>query len=457
MRQHSFLLLALLAALACQGAITDQPAQSGVAGLYDNLQVTCKGLMISGAQGNIEPLAKYYAATTNAEIREAITAASGLYWMLRQRIAESDRYAEHLRKTFPGSKYAPLLDKVANLVPCTNCAGTAVASVPCPDCAGSGKCRPCSGRGKVPGITGGGTTFGASTDMRTLAGPGTSRQPGTGTGTIRLGGDTTPGGGIRHLDEPAPMQPCAICGGSGVCRSCKGSKQVKARCPMCQGAGTVFTPRTSLAYVDVLNHLRNLAFAAAQAERGQVLLDGRWCERAAADKILQQRRDERDDFARVASEAERAKDYKTALQLLDNVLARHPDSTYTGDVRQVKLRLQLDAANKKLPPKAERGPAQMAAAATNPRREVGVTIDALLEAARRGTNLPMLIASNAAPFLPTGPLKWEIGEPELIDRSARVGVRIDRASQSGFAIREPWEFRLVYEDVQWRVWQTVAP
>ena len=455
MRVFQILLLLLLAPLSGWGAITDQPTQSGAAGTYENLQVVCKTLMLAGPQGNIADLARFYPLTTNTDIREAITAANGLYWMMNQHIADAERYAEHLHKNFPNSRYNLLLDKDANLLACSNCVGSGVAPVPCPDCGGTGKCRNCGGRGKVAGIVSGNTTLNSGP---TLAGPGAvgggiTRTVGAG-GITRLGDPQSTG--IRPMIDSS-QQPCAMCGGSGTCKSCKGTKLVKGRCPFCQGAGTVFTPQTRLAYVDVLNHLRNLAFAAGQAERNLVLLDGRWLDQTAGSEILQRRSVEHADFVRVTAEAEQAKDYKTALLLLDNVLARHSDSIYTADVQRVRALVRADSTNKKLPEKSQRSAEQMAAINNNPRREIGVILDAVLEAARRGTNMPMLIASNAVPVLPVKPLKWQIGEPELIDRTARIPVRIDRASRSGFPVSEPWEFHLVFENIQWKIWQTTGP
>ncbi|MEI8243786.1 MAG: hypothetical protein WCI17_11005 [bacterium] len=447
------IILLLLAPLAGRCAITDKPAQSGAAATFENIQTVCKTLMQSGPQGNIDALSRCYAATTNQEVREAITAATGLYWMMNQRIASFERFAEHLRTNFPNSRFQFLLEKEANLVTCTNCAGSSIAQVPCPDCGGTGKCRACGGKGKVAGMVSGGATFGVGVG---LAGPGT-----VGSGTRATGG----AGGITRIADPraatarslddAAQQPCAICAGSGTCKICKGAKRIKGRCPFCQGFGTRFTPFTQLAYVDVLNCLRNLAFAAGMAERGRVLLDGRWYDQAAASQILQRRSEERGDFARVAAEAERATDYATAHQLLDRALTRHSESTYTGDVQRVKDLLRADAANKKIRDKASRGEEQLAAAGDNPRRAIGIILEALLEASRRGTNAPLLIASQSQPVLPEKPLNWQIAcEPELIGRTARVPVKVDRASRSGFRITEAWEFRLVYEDIQWKVWQT---
>ena len=442
-------LLLLLAPLPIWGAITDQPPQTGAASTYEEIQAACKTLLQAGPRGNIVVLSKFYAATTNSEIREAITAASGLYWMMCQHIANAERDAEVLHKNFPNSRYQFLLDKNANLATCTNC-HDGIAPVPCPDCGGTGKCRACGGRGKIAGIVSGGTTLGAGA---TLAGPGTvgAGRP-AGSGTIRLNGDPA----LRRMDAPTAPQPCALCGGSGICPVCKGTKVGKGRCPFCQGFGTVFSPHTRLAYVDMLNRIRSLAFAAGMADRGMVLLDGRWLNAQAAAAVLERRRKEHADFARMTAEAEGATNYSTAFQLLDRVLARHPDSIYTSDIQRVTALLHADAADKKLPEKTVRGAEQTAAVNNNPRREIGIIVEAVLDACRHGTNAPMLIATGSHPVLPEKPVRWQIGEPDLIGRTARVLVRIDRPSRSGFLITEPWEFRLVYENIQWKVWQTAG-
>ena len=123
--------------------------------------------------------------------------------------------------------------------------------------------------------------------------------------------------------------------------------------------------------MDMLKHLHDLAFAASMAERGKILMEGRWLDTSAATQLLQRRREERADFARVTAEAERATNYPTAFQLLDNVLIRHPDSTYTADVQRVIAMLHAEAADKKITDKAVRGAEQIAAANNNPQREMG--------------------------------------------------------------------------------------
>lgn len=447
------LLVLLLAPPSAWSAITDQPSQAGAADTYEKLQATCTTLLQAGPQGNIAALSPFYTATTNAEIREAIAAANGIYWMMCQRIAEAERDAEYLRKNFPNSRYQFLLDKEANLVACTNC-HDGIALLPCPDCGGTGKCRACGGRGKVAGIAGGSTaTFGAGGENTTF-----TKSVAVGAGPVRtISGNDTRTLTTRPMVDPAALQPCALCGGSGICKTCNGAKVVKGRCPFCHGFGTVFTPRTRLAYVDVLEHLRTLAVAAAMSERGMVRLDDHWTDRNTCDQTLQRRQEEHADFVRAAAAAERATDYDTAFQLLDRVLARHPDSIYTDDVRRIQSLLRADAANKKLPEKSVRGVEQTAAVNNNPSREIGIIVDAVLTACRRGTNTPLLIATQSSPALPANPANWRIGEPELLDRTARVRVTIDRPGRSGLLLAEPWEFRLVYENIQWKVWQTVGP
>ena len=445
------ILVLLFAPFSGWSAITDQPLQSGAAVMYEDLQTVCKNLMQMSPKGNINALWNFHPATTNAEIREAIVAANGLYWMMCQQIANADRFADLLRTDFPDSKYQFLLDKNANLVRCTNCI-SGIALVPCTDCGYTGKCRNCRGRGKVAGIVSGGVSLGAGTDIRTFSGPGApaARPSGLEQGAGAESRTLT----ARPLSDPQAQQPCPVCGGSGICTSCKGTKLAKGRCPICQGFGSVFTPRTRLAYLDVLDHLRNLAFAAGLAARGMVRMDGRWIDANACAALLRGRGEEHADFARVTAEAERAKDYDTAIQLLERVLGRHPDSIYTADVQRVKALFRAEAADKALPEKSLHAQQQMAGVNSNTRREIGVIIEAVLDASRRGTNMPQIIASQASPVLPAKPMRWQIGEPELIDRTARVPVKIDRSSHTGFPIAEPWEFLLVYENNQWKVCQT---
>ena len=445
------LLLLLLAPLAGRGAINDVPPQTGAASTYEDIRAACNTLLQAGSQGNITVLSKYYAATTNTEVREAITAVSGLFWMIRQHLGNAERDAECLRKNFPDSQYQCLLDKDANLIACTNC-HDGVALVTCPDCGGTAKCRACGGRGKVAGIVGSSTTLGAD-NLSSFAKPNA-----VGAGSTRTLSGSDPQSLSAHPPgEAATLIPCSLCGGNGICPTCKGAKVVKGRCPICQGFGTVFTPRTRLVYMDMLKHLHDLAFAASMAERGKILMEGRWLDTSAATQLLQRRREERADFARVTAEAERATNYPTAFQLLDNVLIRHPDSTYTADVQRVIAMLHAEAADKKITDKAVRGAEQIAAANNNPQREIGIIVEAVLVACRRGTNEPLFIASQSKPVLPENPERWQIGEPELIGRTARVSVQIDRPSRSGFLKTEPWELRLVYENIQWKVWQTVGP
>ncbi|MFZ4397012.1 MAG: hypothetical protein ACOYOU_15465 [Kiritimatiellia bacterium] len=452
-------LLVLLLCMSCSswGAITDQPTLSGAAVLYDDIQAVCRTLMAAGQNGNIATLSKCYASTTNTEIREAITAANGLFWVLRQKVAEADRYGAHLNKNFPNSKYQSLLEKAANFTTCTNCQN-GLSQIPCTACGGTGKCSTCGGRGKISGIVAGDASLGLGNNNLSFGKSGTG-----------LGGGaparSSVGGGARPLtvtplggSDASTQQPCPICSGSSVCKSCKGTKLGKGKCPFCQGLGTLFAPaRTSMAYLDVLNQVRSLAFAAGMAERNMVRLDGRWFDAGTAARILRQQKDELADFVRATAEAEQTKDYPTAFQLLDNALARHPDSTYTADVQRVKELLRADADNKNLPEKALRGPGQLEAANNNPCPEIRDSLEAILVACRRGTNVPLLMASQSKANLPQIPEKWKLGEPVLLNRAARVDARIERASRSGFLISELWEFRLVYEDFHWKVWQALEP
>jgi hypothetical protein len=453
------LLLLLAMPLVNRAAITDQPVQSGAASIYDELQSTCKVLLDKGMQGNITTLSKFYAATSNAPIREALTAATSLYWMLRQQIGESDKYAEHLQKNFPNSMYHSLVDKSANLITCTNCQN-GIGSIPCADCGGNGKCRSCGGRGKVAGMMAGGATFSAAPSpaggAARPAGGALRPAGGGGGGITRLGDPVTPS---RRADlTSTPQQACAVCEGSGTCKRCKGTKLGQGKCPFCQGLKSIFVqPRTMLAYIDIVTHLRNLALAASMAERGKIRLDGRWYEAAAANRLLQQREKEAADFARGATEAEYVTNYPAALQLLDATIQHYPTSTYTGDVLRIRELMLIDAADSKLSPKVIQGPAIMEAIQNNPAFDIRGVLNAVLTACRRGTNAPLLLADNTKLSLPEDPLRWQIGEPTLIGRAARVPATIDRPSRTGFTITEAWEFRLIYNRNQWQVWQAAAP
>ncbi len=453
MRLLFLLSLVLSLPLLNRAAITDQPVQSGAASTYDELQTTCKALLDKGVQGNITALSKFYAATTNAPIREAITAASSLYWMLRQQIGESDKYTEHLLKNFPNSPYRSLVDMSANLIICTNCQN-GIAAVPCTNCGGTGKCRTCGGRGKVAGMLAGGTTFAAAPAPATLGGSGATR-PAGGTGITRLGAPST--SSTRADLTGTPQQNCAACDGSGTCKRCKGTKQGRGQCPFCQGLKSIFVqPRTLLAYHDVVTHLRTLAQAASMAERGKIRIDGRWYDPATATRLQQQREKELADFAHGAAEAEYVTNYPAALQLLDATIQRYPTSTYTSDVLRIREMMLVDAADSKLSPKVIQGPALMEAIQDTPGRDIRVVLEAVLNACRRGTNATFLLADTAKLTLPDTPMRWQIGEPTLIGRAARVPVTIDRPSRTGFPITEPWEFRLIYNRNQWQVWQATG-
>ena len=455
-----WLLLLLAAPTMSRGAINDQSSETGASGTYEELQTVCKDLLLAGVQGDIGALSKFYASATNAEIREAITAAVGLYWLSRQRMVDADLYADHLNKNFPKSKYLFLLQKDANVVLCEACHGSGSAMVPCPECGGTGKCRNCGGRGTVARLIASGTTFdNVPADMRTLGG---STMTGGGTmhgsttlnvqpSTTHSDGRITPIGG----STPAVQDPCPACGGTAKCRVCKGTKQVKGKCSLCQGTGSVFTPHARLAYQDLLNHIQNLAFAAAMTERGMGFADGRWMDRASFRDLRRRRTDEHAYFARVADEAEHAKNYDTAVRLLDKALARHPDSVYTGDVLRVKALIRAEATDST--PKELLGPEQMADAAKTAPRAIPAAINAVLDAARRGTNMPVFYASQATPVLPSKPMQWQIGAPDLLDRTARVPVNVDRPSRSGFALGEPWTFLMVRETTEWKVWRTIGP
>jgi hypothetical protein len=451
MRSFRFACLLLLAPLWGSCALSDPPVQAGASGTYETLQAECKELLSAGVQGNIAVLTRLYPAVTNADVREAIAATIGIYWLTRQELPESERYSEYLKKNFPGSGYQSLFEKDIHLAACTNCNRSGIAPMDCPACGGTGKCRACGGRGKVTAITSGGSAslVGGATERRAFGGA-TTRTTGSSMGTQPTGGKLPIGGAAT------PTEPCAICAGTGTCKACQGSKQVKGPCARCHGTGTVFTQQARVIYTDLLLRLRTLARAAALAERGQFLFDGRWVDRATRARLLEQRRDDRAFFARVTGEAESARQYEQAVRILDNALARRPESVYTGDVQRIRALIRSEAADKT--PKELLGPERRTAAESSARQDIPGVVQTILDASRRGTNAPAyLFAPGPVPALPISPLRWKIGEPEGIDRTARATVQVDRPSRTGFAIPETWVFLLYHEDTQWKVWQTIPP
>ena len=448
------LCLLLLAPISGRGALNDHSAQAGAAASYEDLQALCDHLLVSATATNMEALMRSYAAVTNAGIREAITAAMGLYWMAQQRVAEADRYADHLRRSFPNSKFQYLLEKEGNLVPCDRCKGIGQVVVDCPECGGSGKCRRCNGHGTIPGIasasattfapagtTAGGVSLGAATIVHTPAHSG-------GGSVISIGAKPDP------IATPMTQIPCPSCGATGKCKACKGLKTAKDMCPVCFGNGMVFNERARVAFVDVVNHLKNLAGAAAQSERGLTFAEGRWRDREDYERLQRWRADDRAYFGRVAEEAEHARDYETAVKLLDDAVKHRLDSPYTGDVQRLRAVIRAEAVETQ--PKELLGPQRAADAAAAAKQEIPFVVNALLNACRRQTNAPALCATNAAPRLPVEPMAWRVSEPVLLDRTARVAVEIDRPSHTGFPVPEPWTFLLVYER-SWKVWQTASP
>lgn len=436
-----------------RAALNDRSAQIGAAVAYDELQALCDRILAGPTATNMEALRLTYAAVTNLPIREAVTAAMGLYWLARQQTAEADTFANHLRRAFPNSKYLFLLEREGNLVPCDRCKGLMQVVVACPDCAGSGRCRRCRGTGKVAGLVGAGSSF---------------APVGSGGGSVSLGGGTTVrtpahGGGrtitpIHARPETgnltASYVPCPGCDGGGQCPTCKGQKTGKEKCPACVGTGTAFTPRAHTAFVDVVGQLKALAFAAGQAERGFAFAEGRWRDREEYARLQHRRADERAYFSRVAEEAGRARDAATAVRLLDDAIRSRADSPYTGDV--LRLRAVIRAESSEPQPREWLGPQRAAAAASSAKQEIPAAVHALLDAGRRRTNAPALWAADVAPKAPVGFLGWRLGEPALLDRTARVPVEIDFPSPAGLPMPENWTILLEY-GTSWKVWQAAAP
>jgi len=444
-----YLVIFLLLPLFGQGAIVDQAApSSGTAGSCQDLQGVCKELLSAGMAGDITKLRPSYEAVTNAEIREAITATTALYWLSHNNVAEADRFALSLTNLYPNSKYQFLLTHDANLLSCSNCQGSGSALVMCPDCSGDKKCRACGGKGKVAAIASGGSGLvdTNSTLSRHVAPTAHTLAPVTHAGP----------GGLTTIGDSANLTaPCPMCGGSGKCKLCAGTGKIKGKCPVCSGSGSVLSPKTRLAYYDVLLNLNNLAAAAAKRESGKAFLGGQWIECAEYDRIMRRRADDRAYFIRVTDEAEHAKTYDTAIKLIDNAIARRPDSIYSGDVQRVKALIRADATDSN--PKELLGPENMASAAKNARKGIPYTIGKWLEASQGGTNLLSCVATNSLPKMPGTVLGWNVGEPELLGRSARVPVRLDFPSKTGFALPETWTFLLVFENEEWKLWQTLAP
>lgn len=445
------LVILLLLPFLGQGAIVDQAApSSGTAGSCQDLQGVCKELMAGGLTGDITKLRPSYEAVTNAEIREAITAVTALYWLSRNNVAEADRYALSLTNLYPNSKYQFLLSHDANLLACSNCQGSGSALVVCPDCSGDKKCRSCGGKGKVATLTSGsaGLIETNLTFARHVSAP-------TGHALAPVAAHAGSGGLTTIGDSANLMSPCPMCGGSGKCKLCDGTGKIKGKCPVCLGSGSVLSPKTRLAYLDVLLNLNNLAAAAAMRESGKMFQGGQWIERAEYDRIMRRRADDRAYFIRVTDEAEHAKTYDTAVKLIDNAIARRPDSVYTSDVLRVKALIRTDATDSN--PKELLGPENMASAAKTAHKGIPYTINKWLEVAQTGTNLLSCVATNSLPRMPGKALGWNVGEPEVLDRSARVPVRLDFSSKTGFAIPETWTFLLLFENDEWKLWQTLAP
>jgi hypothetical protein len=209
-----------------------------------------------------------------------------------------------------------------------------------------------------------------------------------------------------------------------------------------------------MAYNAVLAHLRDMAMATAMTERGQVRVEGRWMEATAAETLRKERASELASFAKIAAEAEQNTNYPAAIQHLENVIQQCPSSAYTRDLIRIKEMMQAEAADTRLPPKTLQGAAIWKAVQDSPARNLRGVLETVLAACRNGTNATSLLSADLPHrALPENPLRWQIGEPELIGRAARIPVTLDRPSRSGLPLPEAWEFRLIYNRSQWQIWQ----
>lgn len=458
-------LLPFLLALALPGltgaAITDASTSSGAAAVYDGLRETSQRLLVSGSEADAVSLKRLGASATNAEVRETLSAAMGLFWLSQRKLADAAPYTDYLRASFPNSRYLFLLQKDANITSCLSCHASGAVTNTCLACGGTGRCRICGGRGTVPRLAGGGISINASADMRAFsprgatAGSGTRSTPVTiqrnmGDGKLITMGVGTPAAASVPTDDP-----CSACKGSKLCDVCKGTKVVKVACSACNGTGGTFNGRASEAFSEVVTRLGELASNAANLERGMLCVDGRWADGESQRALLRSRANERAYFMRVTDEAEHARKYDVAVSILDNALARYPASIYTGDVLRVKELIRNEASERT--PKELLGPERATAAAGSATHEIPQVVEALLNAAQRGTNAPVYCVKGAVLRLPVAPLRWTTGVPDVLDRTARVSVEVERPSRSGFALSERWIFLMVHEDGIWRAWGTAGP
>ncbi len=421
MKRNMGLCICLLAPLLGLAGLKDEaPSQAGA--LYDEVEATSRRAAAGTRAALVPALTRVYPAITNLAAREAITAVLGLNAMMDRKEADALRYREHLRTTYPKSRYQSLLDPATYMTNCVACSGKGRRAVPCSTCNGTGKCTRCGGRGSFPrmGTVAGGLSGGLS-----------------GTRTV------TPTANDKAQEE------CIVCKGAGKCKTCDGRKTVESVCTVCQGRGQVQSNTVRLAFAEMALRLADLAFAAGQAERGRALFEGKWLEAADYARITRLRKEAYDYVTRAATEADAAANFALARTIMEQAVAKYPDEPVAWHAKELLALVNRDETARRTRANVADDAKQAVADAVE---QIPARIGAVLDARRlRAKAPPSLLAPETADALPIDPLSWRVETPLVISRTARVAVAVDLPTRSGQAMPTRWMFLMIHGKDGWRI------
>jgi hypothetical protein len=422
MKRFIFLGICLLAPLLGQAGLQDGVvAQNSV--IYDEIATISRRAATGSRAELTTTLTRAYPAVTNLAVREAITAVLGLNAMLDRKAADAARYREHLRTTYPKSRYQFLLEPTTNTTACTVCTGKGRRDVPCLTCNGSGKCPRCSGRGNLPRMGGMGVSLGGS---------------GTRTASLTTGttGDNS-------------SESCIVCKGTGKCKTCEGKKTTEAVCTACQGRGQIPTGDIRPVFTEVTLRLADLAFRAGQIASERSLFDGKWLEPGDFARASRQRREAFDELARIAEDAAAAPNFAVARKTLEHGVAKFPAEPMAWHAQQLlTLAARDEAENRTRASIAD----DIKLAAASAADQIPARIGAVLDARRRNAQSPdSLLAPDAAATLPVGPQAWQIEAPLVVGRTARASVVMELPMPSGLTTPSRWSLLLIHGATGWRI------
>lgn len=418
MKPNMWLWICLLAPLPGLAGLKDATVNPNFA-LYDEIETVSRRAATGSRAELAATLTRTYPVITNLAVREAITVSLGLNAMFDRQEADAARYREHLRTTYPKSRYKPLLDPTNNLAVCGSCEGKGKRDAPCPTCNGSGKCARCGGKGSFPRMasSGGGGLSGTRT--------------------------------LTPMSNDRAQESCVVCKGAGKCKGCDGRKTVESVCPVCQGTGQVQAGKTRLALTEMLLRLADLAFTTGQIERGRVSFGGKWLDAEEFVHATNQYQAVFNQLAGVAAEADAAENFAVARQVIERAATKFPDEPGSWHLQQLLALVDRDEAGKQTRGKVleeARLAAEMAV------EQIPTRIGSVLDAQRRGVPpQAWLLLPDADAGLPAGPLAWRISPPLLVGRTARAPVVVDLPTRGGLTAPARYMFLLIHDKQGWRI------